>query len=73
MGISPAEAKKMSVWEFGAVSERWIEAHDTDRHRDGRLSEGEKDEIWTWMQDLPAAPLTLKEARARKGNGAGTG
>ena len=69
MGISPLEAKKMSVWEFGAVAERWAEAHDTGK-RDGKLSDGEKDEIWTWMQDLPATPLTLKQAR-EKANGHG--
>jgi len=70
MGISPVEAKKMSVWELAAVEERWFEAHDTGQ-RDGKLSEGERDEIWEWMQSQPARPLTLAAARKAKGNGAG--
>jgi hypothetical protein len=70
MGISPAEVKKMSVWEMAAVTERWIEAHDTGDDRKGKLDEDEKDEIWAWMQAKPGVPLTLKEARAKK-NGAG--
>jgi hypothetical protein len=69
MGISPAEAKKMSIWEFSAVAERWIEAHDGGQ-RDGKLSKEEADEIWDWMQSKPTMPLTLKEAR-RRANGAG--
>jgi hypothetical protein len=72
MGISTPDAKKMSVWELAAVTERWVEAHDTGQ-RDGKLSKDEADEIWTWMQSQPAGPLTLAEARKAKGNGAGSG
>jgi hypothetical protein len=43
MGISPAEAKRMSMWELAAVTERWIEAHDTESHRGNRLNEEDKD------------------------------
>ncbi len=71
MGISPLDAKRMSMWEMAAVSERWVEAHDTDSAEEkGKLDEDEKDEIWNWMQAQPAAPLTLKEARAKQ-NGTG--
>jgi hypothetical protein len=70
MGISPAEAKRMSMWELAAVTERWIEAHDVEGAR-GRLNAEEKDELWEWVQ-AKGRPLTLKEAR-KKANGAGTG
>ena len=65
MGISPAELKKMSVWEMAAVTERWIEAHDTG-DRKGKLDEDEKDEIWAWMQEQG-------HVGGKKRNGAGTG
>jgi hypothetical protein len=69
MGISPVEAKQMSIWEMAAVTERWIEAHDTegkDGKGGGRLSDDEKDEIWTWMK-------AEGHVGKGKGNGAGTG
>ena len=69
MGIAPSEVKKLTVWEMAAVTERWVEAHDTG-DSGGKLSEPEKDEIWTWMQAKPGIPLTLKEAR-KKRNGHG--
>lgn len=75
MGISPAEAKKLSIWELNAVAERWIEAHaieGQDGKAGDKLSSGEKDEIWAWMQSRPHSPLTLKEAR-KTANGARPG
>lgn len=69
MGISPTEAKKMSLWEMAIVADRWIEAHDSGDSK-GKLDEGEKDEIWEWMQQRPAVPLTLRQARkATNGRG----
>jgi hypothetical protein len=71
MGISPADVKRMSIWEFAAVAERWIEAHDTgERGKGDRLDDATKDEIWDWMKATSASPLTLKEARS-KANGHG--
>lgn len=61
----------MSMWELAAVTERWIEAHDTESHRGNRLNEEDKDELWKWMQ-TKNRPLTLKEAR-KKANGARPG
>jgi hypothetical protein len=66
MGIAPPDVKRMSMWEMAAVTDRWIEAHDTEgkSEKGGRLSEDEKDEIWAWMK---------AEGHVRKkGNGAGT-
>lgn len=71
MGISPLDAKRMSMWEMAAVTDRWIVAHDTDAAENkGMLDADEKDEIWNWMQARPGRPLTLKEARAKR-NGSG--
>jgi hypothetical protein len=69
MGIAPSEVKRMSVWEFIAVTDRWIEAHEP---ADGSqpLREADADEIWDWMQTKPPVPLTLKQAR-QQANGAG--
>jgi hypothetical protein len=61
MGVAPSELKRMTVWEFGAVADRWMEAHDTGEHG---MSNSEKDEIWEWMQTQPKVPLTLKNGRA---------
>ena len=63
MGISPAEVKKMSVWEMAVVTERWVEAHDTG-DRKGRLDENEKDEIWAWMQTQPKVQFSYKNGAA---------
>ena len=59
----------MSMWEMAIVSDRWVEAHDTGDHK-GELGDGEKDEIWDWMQQRPGVPLTLREAR-KAANGRG--
>ena len=61
MGIAPSELKRMSVWEFGAVANRWVEAHDSGEQG---MSSAEQDELWDWMQTRPKVPLTH-----RKGNG----
>jgi hypothetical protein len=68
MGIAPDDLKKMTVWEFVAVMDHWMEAHDSKDDRK-KLSDGEAKELWTWMQSRQS-PLTLKEAREKK-NGAG--
>jgi hypothetical protein len=64
MGIAPSEFKRMSLWEFQAVTERWIEAHDAGGNT---LPEAEKDEIWDFLQTRTDIPLS--RAAARKGNG----
>jgi hypothetical protein len=65
MGISPDAAKKMTLWEFQAVTDYWIETHQTDADKPGsKLSDDEKDELWEWMQ-TQNIPLT----RFKKPNG----
>jgi hypothetical protein len=54
MGMSIDDAKRASMWEMAAATERWMEAHDPEGHNDkpgSRLSEDDKDEIWAWMQE----------------------
>jgi hypothetical protein len=68
MGVAPSEAKKMTVWEFVAVCDRWIEAHEVEQPG-SRLSDTDKGEIWDWMQSKDI-PLSRKAARA-KSNGHG--
>jgi hypothetical protein len=64
MGIAPSEAKKLTVWELAAVTDRWIEAHDIGDDR--KLSPAEADEIWNWMQQKDPVPVS-----STKSNGHG--
>jgi hypothetical protein len=56
MGFSPIEVDQMSYWQLLSAAAGWTEAHKPD---DGKLTNGEADEIWDWMQSLPPMPLTL--------------
>jgi hypothetical protein len=58
MGVMPGEFKRMTVWELSAVTERWIEAHDTGERG---MSKAEQDEMWEWMQSKPKVPLTHRK------------
>jgi hypothetical protein len=57
MGVAPSELKRLTIWEFNAVADRWIEAHAAG---EGGMSGAEQDEIWDWMQTRPKVPLTHK-------------
>jgi hypothetical protein len=54
MGIQPGELKRMTVWESIVVMEHWIEAHGGAKG----MSEGEKVEMWEWLQQQPPMPLS---------------
>jgi hypothetical protein len=64
MGMSIEDVKKTTVWELAAITDRWIEAHDTGDDR--KLSPAEADEIWDWMQQKDPVPVS-----SRKSNGHG--
>lgn len=52
MGYRPEDVDRMSVWQFNAAAIGWSKQYETG------MSEGEKDEIWQWLQskdDVPAA------------------
>ena len=48
MGFSPAEVKKMSVFEYLAALDGFAEANNPEPA--GKLSDTEKDELWEWLQ-----------------------
>lgn len=52
MGFTPAEIRKMSVWETRVIFEADSEAKGGGDG--GTLSDGEKDEIWEWMKSKEA-------------------
>lgn len=47
MGFSPAEVKKMSVFEYLAALDGFAEANNPDAG--GKLSDSEKDELWEFI------------------------
>lgn len=48
MGFTPSQCKEMSVWEFMAAVDGYVEAHSAD---DGSLTTQEVDELWDWIQE----------------------
>lgn len=50
MGFTPQQVDAMSVWQVMSICEGYAEVHAV---KDTKLSEGEKDEIWEWMQEKP--------------------
>ena len=47
MGLSPREVMGLSVFEYLAALDGFAAANDADG--DKKLSESEKDELWTWL------------------------
>lgn len=47
MGFTPQEVGRMSVWQFLAARDGFIEANNPNS--DKTLTESEKDELWTWV------------------------
>lgn len=62
MGFSPQQIDEMSPWQFYSCCNGYSEAHSVE---DGKLSKGEADDIWNWMEDKTDAPATFAEARKR--------
>ena len=48
MGMTPAETLACSPFEYLAALDGFIEANDPEG--DKKLSESEKDELWTWIE-----------------------
>jgi hypothetical protein len=46
MGYTPAEIGAMSIWEYSAVVDGYIEANSAPETMTG----SEMDDIWNWMQ-----------------------
>lgn len=57
MGFTPEQVRRMSLWEWSAVVNGYIEANSPKDA--GKLSESEKDELFAWID----APADLPEAK----------
>ncbi len=51
MGFTPQQVNDMSMWQFNAALEGYVEANSADDGA-GKLSEKEADELWEWMQEM---------------------
>jgi len=51
MGMTPAETLACSPFEYLAALDGFIEANDPES--DKKLSESEKDDLWTWIEGNP--------------------
>jgi len=47
MGLSPSEVMGLSVFQYLAALDGYIEANDPDGEK--KLSETEKDDLWDWL------------------------
>lgn len=46
IGFTPQQVNEMSVWQFMAAVDGYVEANSTD---DGSLSAKEIDDLWDWL------------------------
>lgn len=47
MGWTVDDVKRASMWEFMAALDGYVKHHSED---DGKMSAGEVDDVWAWMQ-----------------------
>ncbi|SOC93552.1 hypothetical protein SAMN05216358_3731 [Rhizobium sp. AN5] len=47
IGFTPQQVNEMSVWQFMAAVDGYVEANTPD---DGSLTTKEIDELWDWVQ-----------------------
>jgi hypothetical protein len=52
MGYSPQQVNAMSMWQFYAAVDGFVKSHQTG----GKLSDGEKDGLWDWLQSVDDRP-----------------
>jgi hypothetical protein len=50
MGFTPQQVNQMSVWQFLAAVDGYINANSPD---DGSLTSREVDELWAWIDRSP--------------------
>jgi hypothetical protein len=48
MGLSPQEVLGLSIFEYLAALDGFIEINDPEGEK--RLAESEKDELWDWLR-----------------------
>ena len=52
MGFTPQQVNDMSLWQFMAAVDGYIEAHTPD---DGSLTTQEVDDVWQWLEAKSAS------------------
>ncbi|MET3602032.1 hypothetical protein [Martelella mangrovi] len=52
MGFSPQEVNAMSVWQFSAALDGYIKANSAEENDQTKLTDGQAEEIWVWLQEL---------------------
>ncbi|MFI0844434.1 hypothetical protein [Mesorhizobium sp. IMUNJ 23232] len=48
MGFTPQQVNEMSIWQFMAAWDGYVEANDPEAG--ARMSEAEAEDVWRWMQ-----------------------
>ena len=48
MGLTPQEVLGLSIFEYLAVLDGFIDANDPNGHK--KLSETERDDLWEWLE-----------------------
>lgn len=59
MGFSPAQIDAMSIWEFDAVLDGYIEANTVEDSKKVNLSEEEKEEMYNAIMERNAEEAAL--------------
>ena len=59
MGFSPAQIDAMSIWEFDAVLDGYIEANTVEDSKKVNLSEEEKEEMYNAIMKRNAEEAAL--------------
>ena len=59
MGFSPAQIDAMSIWEFDAVLDGYIEANTVEDSKKVNLSEEEKEEMYNAIMERNAKEAAL--------------
>lgn len=49
MGMSPQQVMSLSIFEYLAALDGFIEMNDPEG--DKKLAESEKDDLWQWLQE----------------------
>ena len=59
MGFSPAQIDAMSIWEFDAVLDGYIEANTVEDSKKVNLSEEEKEEMYNAIMERNSEEAAL--------------
>lgn len=51
MGFTPADVDAMSLWQFMAALDGWVEAHTPEDQKSERMSENDATGLSAWMDE----------------------